>query len=556
MRRTGKRGPHSNGTAAMGLPPELSAPPGRSLASARARRESVIRFGESILASMGLDYQTAWSQGRGGYPAAAGTRLLRSFAGRSMSGDAVLERDRETLVQFSRGLDTATIGYRPFIRNITSFVIGRGIWPRARAGSFADAAVTYFRAWGSDPSRCDARGGAPWPCMQRSLYRESLLTGDALAIKVVTPGLPHGAVQIIESERIVSPGLVRRVNPPAGEEAPRISDGVEVDAAGRPVAFHIGSWDISGSMIGAAPRRVPADSVCYFAQRDREGTVRGVPLLANALERLAMLDGNQVAIDVAIRLAACMAGVVKTASPAQTSTVLKSGTATTPGTGDSPTDTTRDLLGVGPGGLMFLEPGEDFSMVQGAQPTAGYDAYERSVLRLVAACAGYPIEIVLGDLSQANFSVARMAQILGSRTAGPQRDDFVSSVCRPVFRFVISRAVMLGLLPAPGSVGGPAEFEEYMAVTWPDPPVPMFQPEVEQAAKIQAIWNNLESKADVIIERGGDPDQVFADRSDEARREIELGIQPPLPPGAAAIVTGPDAAQSPRGSGPADPEDK
>ncbi len=554
MKRGAARTTHSNGTLqAVGL--GAHAAPPRALMSARERRAGLARFGETILASMGLlDYQTAGPSGRGGYPAAAGTRLLRTFAGRSLSGDAVLERDRAILVEFSRGLDAATIGYRPFIRNITSFVIGRGLWPRARAGSPADRAVTYFRAWGNDPTRCDARGASSWPAMQRSIYRESLLAGDVLALKVASDGLPAGAVQVVEAERIVSPVLVKRVAREGGE-SPTITEGVEVGDAGRAVAFHVGSWDAFGSVVGPDPRRVDSSACCFFAQRDREGTARGVPVLANGLERLAMLDGNQVAIDAAVRLAACMAGIVKSKSPAQTSTVLKSGTAQTPGTGDSPTETARDLLGVGPGGLLFLEPDEDFSMVQGAQPTAGYGAYERSVLRLVAASAGYPIEIVLGDLSEANFSVARMAQILASRTAGPQRDDFIAAVCRPIYRFIIARAVLTGGLPAPGAQGGPASFEEYLAVTWPDPPVPMFQPEVEQRAKIEAIAHNLESKQDVIIERGGDPDQVFADRAAEVEREAELGITPPPLAGSSPAQANSTAEPAEDGSHPEDPGD-
>lgn len=466
----------------------------------------------------------ASNQSASGYPAGASSRLRKDYARAMGSGDYALEHDREAIVQFSRALDRCTIVYRPFLRRVVDFVIGRGLWPRARGGSPADAAVAYFRRWGDDAARADVKGGGTWPMLQRRAYLERLLAGDVLAIKAIRPDTGP-CIQIIEAERIRSDGGQGRVYPRSGQNL--VTDGVEVDSSGRPLAFFVASWDATGATPSVRSERVEADRCCFLAQRDAESMTRGVPPLACALERLAMLDENQIAMDAAVKIAAMFALVIKSRAPAQTQSMIRTGRTTETGSGDDPETVTRDLASVGPGMIMHLEPDEDAATVQGAQPTAGYGAYEKTTLRLIAALVGYPVEIVLGDLSTANFSVGRMAQVLSAKTAGPERSEFRSMFCAPIYRFVVAHAVASGALPLPES----GDIDDYLDVTWPDPPIPMLQPEVEQRALIEGIEANLISKDDAIIERGGDPDQVRADRAREKAEEERLGIVPPRPAG-------------------------
>lgn len=494
---------------------EIAAQERRRIAATRARAAQTIT---EVLATAG-------------YGAARSSRLRKDYAKSVGSGDFIMERDREKLVRFARNLDMLSPVLRPFATQVVTLVVGSGLRPRASGDSPAQRAIALFNAWADDPLRCDLAGRMSFWDYQRFAVREGLIAGD-MGVVMTSAGM----LQAVESERIDTPPgkyAARR-----NDGVDRVVDGVEVDDHGRALRYHVASWTASGSGLSTDYKQIDAAYFALVASRQRASQVRGVPLIASALERLAMSDETQVAVDVAIRVAACFAMVVTSAFPGATRDAIKTGTATRQGNGDNPVDESRSMYGGDIGAAVFLNPGEEMKTVQGAQPTVGYLDYHRAVMTIIAASIGFPVEAVLLDNSRANFSVSRLAMIQAQNTADPMREELARQLCHPVFRWFTARAV------ARGELSG--NLDELTAVRWSPPRVRLLDPEKEIRGYLLEIENNLASKADVMEQLGRDFDQVAADRAGERKVEQQLGITPaPMQGAAPPVPTDPPASPDP-----------
>lgn len=116
------------------------------------------------------------------------------------------------------------------------------------------------------------------------------------------------AVNAIEAD-LLDETLTRK-NPDNGND---IRMGVEVDAYGRPVAYHLLTahpgdlvWYASDS--NRRYRRVSADRIIHIFEKDRPGQTRGEPPAAAAIQPVKMLDGYREAETMGRRLRAALMG--------------------------------------------------------------------------------------------------------------------------------------------------------------------------------------------------------------------------------------------------------
>jgi lambda family phage portal protein len=518
-------------------PAEAAATIQATLAAASAQNRALSRAEH-------LKIGQSWSQimASAGYGAATSSRLRRRFAsaGASVSGDWLIERDREKLVDFSRGLEAGTICYRPFVRQLSTLVVGNGLWPRASGNSKAQKAVELFHRWGEDPSRCDIRGLRSWPEILRAMYQEKIIAGDALMIRVEGTRL-----QLIEAERIGLPIKRRYPTPKTGENI--VTDGVEVDGNGRPIAFHVRPWQVSGLGLSSEVRVTPAEYCSFIAHRDRISMTRGVPMLANALERLCIIDETQVSMHVAAQIAALFALVFTSKSPEQTRTQLTTGSETVASsTGES--DPVRSISQLGPGALFCAEEGDEVKPIQGASPPPQYVEFERAMMLLIAGSVGVPIETALLDNRNVNFSTSRMAELAARNTADPEREALVRHVCMPTFRWFVANAMVTGALPVAG-----ATLDEYCDVKWPAPPRRMLDPQKELDGLSKALSLRVAAKDDWIADQGSDPDQVREDIVREMETEKSLGIDKVMPTWGAPLASMPPDVTAPAADAPPAP---
>lgn len=469
------------------------------------------------------------------YSGSVNSRFFSSRGARNRarrSGDAILKLDRQNLVEFARILDAQTIVLRPFVRQSVNFTVGEGIRPVAAGDGPAQQAVDLFMAWAGDPRRCDVAGKMSFWDFQRAAQREKILVGDCLVVKTNRdPGGP--ALQFIEAERLDTPP--GRLDAKTDTQN-AVIEGVEVDDYGRALNYYVAPWSSRGLGVSVTEHKIiSADHGLHVAHRDRAGMTRGVAVIAPALARLAMLDEGQNAVDIAHKVAACFAMVIQSSSPAAARSALQSGTSARDAQGDSITEPVRSLYAGEAGQIFVMNPGESASAVQGAHPSTNFIEYQRSVLMLVAAIMGHPIESVLLMNDRANYSVSRLAMLQSLNTAGPDREALSAQLNRPVYEWFVASMIESGALAG--------DINDYMGVTWRAPRTRLLDPQKDIQAMALEVSQNFASHQDIVEELGRDPDAVYEDRRAEVERFKELGITPGVMPGAPTPAAEPAAEQ-------------
>jgi capsid protein len=165
------------------------------------------------------------------------------------------------------------------------------------------------------------------------------------------------------------------------------------------------------------------------------------------------------------------------------------------------------------------------------------------MLRYAAATVGVPVEVLVADYRQANFSVSRMAEMHAENAVRPWRNLFRERFLIPIYRWRLARLVADGRLPA-------SDLEAALAVKWPAPPRQFIDPTKEVPALREMIEQNLITKREVVERYGGDWEQIVAARAQEVRDEAAAGITPPTMPGSTV------AAAQPPPEPPPEPDDQ
>ena len=173
--------------------------------------------------------------------------------------------------------------------------------------------------------------------------------------------------------------------------------GIEFDRIGRRVAYHFHRThpgDVRQRGAGDLVR-VPAEQVCHVFHPIAEGQMRGLPWVAPAMVRLWLLDQYDDAELDRKKVAAMFAGFVTRPGPDD---VMGEDSAAKDADGAA-------LLGLQPGTMQLLLPGEDIKFSDPADVGGSYEAFQYRTLLACCAAMGVPYTNVSGDLRQANYSI-------------------------------------------------------------------------------------------------------------------------------------------------------
>lgn len=163
-----------------------------------------------------------------------------------------------------------------------------------------------------------------------------------------------------------------------------------------------------------------------------------------------------------------------------------------------------DLL---PGTLYVMKPGRKVSFSD--PPKADdYGPYTLANLRAFAAGLGITYESLTGDLSQVNFSSARMGwQEMGRNVDAWRWQMFIPMVCCRVGDWFVQFAGIADL-----------------AHDWTPPARTMIDPANEVPAIIKAVRAGLMTQYEAIREQGYDPQQLLAEIAECNAQLDQLGI--------------------------------
>lgn len=378
-----------------------------------------------------------------GFAGAAINRLTSSLMQWSGSVNADLDAALVVLRARARGLCANNEFGRRFLTLCASNIVGpagptlqvRAVNQNGELDKPAnDAIETHWARWAK---QCDVRGQMPLSLMLRVIAKAVARDGEALVRPVRNRDLPYGLqLQLMEADRL-DETLNRRL-----ENGNMVRMGVEFDSALRPIAYHIKTWHPGENHFASAGRvgieRVLARDLYHVYLPERAEQVRGYTWFHAVLMRMNMLHGYEEAAVIAARVGASKMGFFTHEEGSQTMPLAQLVDAK---------DTAGTLqMSAEPGEFMDLPKGVGFETFNPDYPHANFEAFLKQCLRGVASGIDVATHNLSGDMTEVNYSSARIAELVERDQWMVLQDWLICSLLVPVFKDWLGTALLKGAI--------------------------------------------------------------------------------------------------------------
>lgn len=427
------------------------------------------------------------------------------------------------------GLQTLRNRNRDLVRNEWTGAAGERVWGTNLIGTGIIARPTtadakkkarYIEIWDDFCRTADADDVLDFYGLQ-TLAVESWRTSGEVFVRLRPRRLDDGLVvplqvQLLESDMVplldtdAWPGL------PPGH---RIRSGIELNRIGRRTAYwchreHPGDG-VSTIGAGAELVRVPAAEMRHLFKPTRPGQLRGVPGAAPVIAKTRTVGDFDDAVLERQRTGNLYTGFIT--RPAENSTPEID-----PVTGRriQPDHDGLPLVGLEPGSLQELAPGEDVRFSSPPDTGSNYGAYMRQQHLGLAGGNGLPYELLTGDIKDVSDRTLRVILNDFRRTCEQyQWQLIIPMLCQFVRDAVARAAVLAGLIPD-------NEAADFAACTWHPHAWPYIHPTQDVQAQKMEMEAGFASRAAIVARRGDDVEQTDAERAADAARERRLSIEP------------------------------
>jgi lambda family phage portal protein len=184
-------------------------------------------------------------------------------------------------------------------------------------------------------------------------------------------------------------------------------------------------------------------------------------------------------------------------------------------------DTGNRLMKMQPG-MIFdnLLPGEEVGMIDSNRPNTMLEQFRNSQLRAVAAGTSTSFSSISKDY-RGTYSSQRQELVEQSVNYGVLREYFTERCVRPIWEKFVDMAVLSGQLEQAGEQINPRTLKK---ASFQGPVMPWIDPQKEANAEEKMVQAGFKSRAQVIRERGNNPQDVFKQIKQEREQETEAGI--------------------------------
>lgn len=365
-------------------------------------------------------------------------------------------RSRIELVKKSRWLRNNLGIYRRFIDGSARYAIGAGVVhiPDTGDQDYDKILDEYFDNWASNEIICDVRGKLPFWRLQRKLAGSMMADGDGFVLKVGngtnvdgSPGLPQ--LQWLEPTYVSNLLNLYSMN---GFDEDGFREGIKQTPFGKVTAYKILQdrdpqlFDLMGD-----PLVVPADAMRHVFNTDRATGFRGLPWAYHGMNSALDIMDIVAFEKAAVKLHSSLSGAIK----------KKSGDA---GKGGFTQDLTKFPIPsisqdnqqrvvtfenfAGGAGVLQLSLDEEFQLYSSSRPQQTFGAFIDFLIRDMAWGFGVSPEFM--------WAVAKMSgpnsRIILEDSNGffeDIQDMMVFQLCRPIYTWVISRAILRKEIPEP-----------------------------------------------------------------------------------------------------------
>lgn len=493
-------------------------------------------------------------------------RALRGFVPNSGSPAEDIDRNLSTLRQRSRMLVMSTPVATAAITTNRTKVIGTGLTLKAavdreRLGLTPEAAKEWerraeaeFRLW-CRRENCDALGLNSFAGLQQLALYSQLSSGDCFVLlrhDAPTPMTPYGLrLQLVEADRVSTPsrycggladglsgGAIPEGEPGAGH---KIYDGVEVDAAGRVVAYHVADAypraflvdkAVTWTRVLAWGERSGLPNVLHLMAAERPDQYRGVPYLAPVIEPLLQMRRYTESELMAALVQSYFTAWITTDTNGSEIPINEVGAGDIDGAGSGEGDEGishhENEYELGSGTVLHLRPGESVSFANPNIPTSGYEPFIKTNTRLVGSALELPYDVIAKEFNS-SYSASRGALLEAWEGFKMRRAWFVEDFCQPVYELWLAEAVARGRIKAPGFFDDPALRAAWCGARWIGPVQGQLDPKKEVEANILMVQYGFKTREQVTREMGGGD---WGENAEQLRQENE---QLPAPAGTGAF---------------------
>lgn len=462
--------------------------------------DRVIGFVAPATAARRVKARTKFDQLRRSYAGAALGRHTDGWKAFSTSADAEIAVGGQRLRDRARDLVRNNPGAAKAVSVFAAVLIGHGITPRPNTGDETKnkRIKEAFFKWAR---QCDADGQLDFFGLQTLAVREMIEGGEVLARRRwrrAGDGLDVPVqIQIFEVDHLDGS------KNGALENGRYAVSGIEFDQIGRRTAYwmfkeHPGAHALT-SLTGAyASSAVPASEIAHLYEKQRT-QARGATWFAPIVRRLRDVDDYDFAEGIRKKIEASAVAFVIGAEDD-----LAISPAGDPKEADSfpkITDAFGNVLEkIAPGLIGYLRGGRDVKFNSPAS-TGGYEEYKRVAAREIAAGLRIPYEYLTGDLSNVNFTSARVGIVAYRRFCEQvQWQIIVPMLLEPWWRWFAEAAALGGVVDDPD-----------IPVEWDMPKWQAIEPYKDAMSDLINLRLGKKSWPEVVGEGGRNPDDVLSE---------------------------------------------
>ncbi|RPF41905.1 lambda family phage portal protein [Hydrogenoanaerobacterium saccharovorans] len=353
------------------------------------------------------------------------------------------------------------------------------------------------------PENCDITGRMSFSEMQQMVVRRRFVDGGVLIIKVYENDQLR--LQMLEVDDLDTTLQMAGSN--------RVVGGIEINAYGRPLAYHIKEADVYG--FTAKSVRVAADRVIYLPILTRPKQVREFSPAAPSLPRID--DVNEF-ISSAVekeRVLSYLSVFIESTGLGGGFGGLGRGVQTNSG-GGGYSSNERVLE---QGAIVNLAPGEKVSTINPSGVSSTAHDMVRLTQRLAGSSAGLSYEATSRDMSQVNYSSARQGMLEDQRTYKQWQQYLITHLCDNVYLEWLDWMVMSGRLSLKNYFRDKPKYQRH---TWIASGWEWIDPVKESNANAKALETNQKTLQEICSEKGKDWRDVIRQRAIEKQLIQEM----------------------------------
>lgn len=361
-----------------------------------------------------------------------------------------------------------------------------------------------WRKWANNPRACDARGRSTLADLAKLVFRAVIVDGDHIVLPVAGRRL-----QCVEGHRLQTPKNARG-------RKDQVHLGVNCDALGRAKEYWLTKEDRGPLYFAQAVSEItkyPAydaagnPQVLHIFRPDRVSQNRGVSCFTRIMENASAHADLQFAMLIKEQAAACLTILREI----ENTPGMPLGSAGTFGATETVTNsdgTSTVVHELRPGLEIQGRPGEKLSVHAPNLPGDGFLKHSVQVLTFIAVNLGIPVQVLLLDPTQTNFSSWRGSMDIAQHGFAAIRQWMTTQFFCPVYewwlRGEIQRDPMLRQMTR--AMGDDIFGHQFTA-----PYDPYIDPAKDVAAEEKQIGARLDSRRNVLARRGLDLDDVDND---------------------------------------------